>query len=72
MKVDWFSRGRDAMTEGRPCFIDDARISGPDRQAWYDGFNHQAWLNTRKSIPETDKTEAIAALQEILDTLKQS
>ena len=72
MKVDWFSRGRDAMTEGRSCLITDARISGPDRQAWYDGFAHQARLNNSKSISETDRSEAIAGIQQILDTLKKS
>lgn len=72
MKVDWFSRGRDAMTEGKTCFIDDARISGADRQAWYDGYNHQARINAQKYIDLKDKTEAIAGLQEILEMLKSS
>ncbi len=45
--VDWFSRGRDAFTEGKKCFIDDARIRGDQRQNWYDGWNHQALLNSR-------------------------
>jgi hypothetical protein len=69
MKVNWFDRGRDAMTEGRPCLIRDARISNQDRQAWYAGWNHQARLNTAKTIPPGDRADAIAGLQQILDQL---
>jgi hypothetical protein len=72
MKVNWFDRGRDAMTEGRPRIIRDARISSSDRQAWYAGWQHQASLNSAKSIPAADRAEAVAALQEILETLKPS
>lgn len=71
MKVNWFDRGRDAMTEGRPCVITDARISGLDRQAWYAGWHHQARLNSSKNIPPGDRTDAIAGLQRILESLKQ-
>lgn len=71
MKVNWFERGRDAMTEGRPCIITDARISGPDRQSWYGGWHHQARLNTAKNIPPSDRTDAIAGLQEILNILAE-
>jgi len=71
MKVNWFDRGRDAMTEGRPCLITDARISGPDRQAWYAGWHHQARLNSSKSIPAGDRAEAIEGVRGILNTLKQ-
>ena len=70
MKVNWFDRGRDAMTEGRPCRITDARISGSDRQFWYAGWHHQARLNSAKSIPPADRSEAIAGLSEILQALK--
>jgi hypothetical protein len=72
MKVDWFSRGRDAMTEGRPCHINDARISNASRQDWYSGWNHQARLNNAKHITPEARAEAIAGLQDILDTLKTS
>ena len=69
MKVVWFDRGRDAMTEGRPCIITDARISGSDRQAWYDGWNHQARLNAPATDPDA-RNEAIAALSQILTQIK--
>lgn len=71
MKVNWFDRGRDAMTEGRPCRITDARISNPDRQSWYAGWHHQARLNSAKNIPPGDRTAAIAGLQEILNILAE-
>jgi len=71
MKVNWFDRGRDAMTEGHPCVITDARISSADRQAWYAGWHHQARLNSAKSIPPGDRSEAITGLQSILESLKQ-
>ena len=70
MKVNCFDRGRDALTEGRPCLITDARISSPDRQAWYAGWHHQARLNSAKNIPTGDRSEAVAGVQEILNTLK--
>lgn len=72
MTVNWFDRGRDAMTEGRPRIIRDARISSSDRQAWYAGWQHQARLNSARSIPAADRAKAVAGLQEILETLKQS
>lgn len=71
MKVNWFDRGRDSMTEGRPCRNTDARISGPDRQSWYAGWHHQARINSSKNIPPGDRADAIAGLQEILNTLKK-
>lgn len=67
-KVDWFSRGRDAFTSGKPCFIDDARISGADRQAWYRGWHHQRNLNTRPATA-TELAEAISFIQSIRDSL---
>lgn len=67
-KVDWFSRGRDAYTAGRPCFIDDARISSTDRQAWYAGWRRQHDLNTNPAEAEA-RAEAIKGLQQILDSL---
>lgn len=69
-KVDWFSRGRDAMTEGRPCFINDARISGQSRQSWYAGWNHQARLNNSKNSTAAEIDEALAAIQQIIESLK--
>ena len=63
-KVDWFQRGRDAFTEGKPCQITDARINGQDRQAWHDGYDHQQALNNPMS--ETDRQELI----DFLETLK--
>lgn len=71
-KVDWFSRGRDAFTEGRPCLIQDARISGKDRSAWYAGWNHQARLNTAKNIPAEARAEAVDGITEILNTLRST
>ena len=71
MKINWFGRGRDAMTEGRPCIITDARISGSDRQSWCAGWHHQARLNTAKNIHPGDRTDAIAGLQKILESLKK-
>lgn len=71
MKVDWFERGRDAMTEGSPCLITDARISNRDRQAWYAGWNHQARLNSARSIPPGDRTAAVKGIQQILNSLQQ-
>ena len=71
MKLNWFDRGRDAMTEGRPCIMTDARISGSDRQAWYDGWNHQARLNSPDANPD-DRAAAIAALSQILSLIKSS
>ena len=71
-KVDWFSRGRDAFTEGRPCFIQDARITSKDRTAWYAGWNHQSRLNNARNIPAKDRAEAVAGLAEILNTLRST
>lgn len=70
MKVDWFQRGRDAFTEGRPRFIKDARISGKDRAAWYAGWNHQANTNNLASIPEEERAEAASAVGDILKALR--
>ena len=67
--VDWFSRGRDAFTEGKRCFFDDARVRGDQRQAWYDGWNHQARLNNRAKMSDADRAEVIAELQKIRDSL---
>lgn len=67
-KIDWFSRGRDAFTEGKPCFIRDGRISGADRTAWYDGWKHQRNLNTQPAAA-ADLAEAIAGLQSIRESL---
>lgn len=59
-KVDWFSRGRDAFTEGRHRFLDDARINGQARADWYRGFDHQKALNsTQASDEERQKTAEI-------------
>lgn len=70
-KVDWFSRGRDAFTEGRPCFFADARVSGADRSAWYAGWNHQARINNACKISDEDRTELVAELQKIRDHLAE-
>jgi len=70
-KVEWFQRGRDAMTEGRPCFCQDARISGADRQAWYEGWKHQARLNGSKALQE-EVDKAIQGIGDILTTLRQT
>lgn len=69
MKTNWFDRGRDAMTEGRPCLITDARISGADRQNWYAGWSHQSRLNHSKLIPQAERDAAIKGIQEILNSL---
>lgn len=58
-KVDWFSRGRDAFTEGRPAFCDDARISGQDRADWHRGYDHQKALNTGATDQERQETAAV-------------
>lgn len=71
MKVNWFDRGRAAMTEGRPCIITDARIFGSDRQDWYDGWNHQARLNSPDSNTE-DRDSAIASISQIISLVKLS
>ncbi len=70
MKIDWFSRGRDALTEGRPNIITDARISGADRQAFHEGWLHQSRLNGQKNIDPIARAEAISTLSEILKELK--
>ena len=69
MPVDWFNRGRDAFTEVRPCFCNDARISGASRQAWYNGWRHQQALNTSPALRE-ELDQAIAGIGEILDLIK--
>jgi len=71
-KVDWFSRGRDAFTEGRPCFIKDARITGNDRSAWYAGWNHQAGINHLAKIPPETRADLAASIAEILTTLRST
>lgn len=67
--VDHFSRGRDAYTEKRPCFCDDARLSGKARNAWYEGWKHQRNLNTQPAAAEAQQA-AISGLGEILAKLK--
>lgn len=68
-KVDWFSRGRDAFTEGRPCFIRDARISGRDRSDWYAGWNHQRSLNASPPL-QADVDAAIEGIDGILKAIR--
>ena len=68
-KVDWFSRGRDAFTEGKPCFCQDARISGADRNAWYEGWKHQQRLNGSPRL-QAEVNEAVEGIQEILTALR--
>ena len=63
-KLAWFDRGRDAFTEGRPCFIADGRASGKDRQDWYDGWKHQQNLNTPPASEEA-RAATIAELESI-------
>ena len=59
-KVDWFERGRDAFTEGRPGFCDDGRISGQDRADWHRGYRHQQALNsTQASDEEREQTAKV-------------
>lgn len=70
MKIDWFSRGRDALTEGHPNIITDARISGADRQKWHEGWLHQAYLNGPKNIDPIARAEALATISEILKELQ--
>ena len=67
--IDHFSRGRDAYTEGRPCFCDDARLSGFSRQAWYNGWNYQRNLNTTPAA-RADLDQAIAGIGEIITNIK--
>jgi len=67
-KVLWFDRGRDAFTEGKPCVITDARITGKDRQDWFDGWRHQKNLNA-KEAPESERKKTIAALRSIREAL---
>lgn len=70
MKVDWFQRGRDAFTEGRPRFIKDARISGKDRAAWYAGWNHQANTNNLAKLAPEERAELATAFGEILSAIR--
>ena len=69
-KVDWFSRGRDAFTEGRPCFIRDGRISGNDRSAWYAGWNHQSRINGLANLPAEERANLAAAFADILTAIR--
>ena len=66
--INWFNRGRDAFTEGQPCFFNDARITGASRQAWYDGWKHQRNLNTSPAA-RADLDQAIASIGEIIKSL---
>ena len=68
MRVDWFDRGRDAFTQGKECFISDARISGACRERWYQGWRHQRNLNTTPASEE-DRADAIAGVQDIKNSL---
>lgn len=70
MKVDWFSRGREAFTEGRPCFIRDARISSRERAAWYAGWKHQAALNNFPNLSEADRTDLAQSIGQILESIR--
>lgn len=70
MKVDWFSRGQDAFTEGRPCFIKDARISAADRSAWYAGWNHQSRINGLAAMSDKDRSELSSAIGEMLSAVR--
>jgi hypothetical protein len=67
--TDWFSRGRDSYTEGKPCYFDDSRTSSAGRRAWYEGWNHQRNLNTQPAA-KRDLEETISALEEIKQSLK--
>jgi len=67
-KVDHFQRGRDAFTEGTKCFCQDARISGADRNAWYEGWKHQQRLNGSPAL-QAEVSEAIAGISEIIKSL---
>lgn len=69
-KVDWYSRGRDAFTEGRPCFIKDARISAADRTSWYAGWNHQSRVNGLAKMSEQDRAALSDAFGEILAAVR--
>jgi hypothetical protein len=62
-KADWFSRGRDAFTEGRPGFCDDARISGKDRAEWHRGYAHQQALNSTQASDDERRQTAEAWTQ---------
>jgi hypothetical protein len=67
--INWFIRGRDAFTAGKPGFCDDARISGASRQAWYEGWKYQRNLNTTPAARE-DLDEAVASIREIILAIK--
>lgn len=68
--VDWFSRGRDAYSDGKPCTISDARLRNDQRQAWYAGWNHQARQNNRLQISDEERTELLADIKEIADSIR--
>jgi hypothetical protein len=69
--VNWFARGRDAFTEGKPCELTEARISSRARQKWRDGWNHQARLTARKRSPE-EIAEFKTGVAGILEVLKSA
>ena len=71
MKTDWFNKGRNAYTDGKPMFCQDARISGCDRNAWYAGWKHQQNLNTQPAAAAA-QAEAIASIGQILTTVRNS
>jgi len=70
MKIDWFQRGKDAFTEGRPCFIRDSRISSKDRSAWYAGWNHQSRTNYLANLPSEERENLAAAFGQILEAVR--
>lgn len=61
--IDWFSRGRDAFAEGRPCRIDDLRLTRRNIQEWYAGWNHQAAMNGRKNLMQADVDDVVRQLE---------
>jgi hypothetical protein len=68
--VDWFSRGRDAFNDGKPCSIHDARLRSDQRHAWRRGWNHQARLNNRLQITDAERAELVAEIKEIADSIR--
>lgn len=67
-KVDWFTRGRDAFTAGKSRHIQDARITGRDRNDFRRGWNFQARLNAPPRDPVA-LTEALAELRDLRNSL---